>query len=70
MDFSFLGLLSCTGNQLFEAVDPAKAATWEDFEWYLNKNAAAAGGPVCAARGGAAGQKTQLSGPSCRRGWC
>ena len=35
--FLFLGLLSCTGNQLFEAVDPAKAATWEDFEWYLNK---------------------------------
>lgn len=32
-----MGLLSCTGNQLFEAVDPAKAATWEDFEWYLNK---------------------------------
>ena len=37
MDFSFWGFLSCTGNQLFEAVDPAKAATWEDFEWYLNK---------------------------------
>ena len=44
--FLFLGLLSCTGNQLFEAVDPAKAATWEDFEWYLNKTLRPQGDPV------------------------
>lgn len=35
--FLFLGLLSYTGNQLFEAVDPKKAANWNDFDWYLNK---------------------------------
>ncbi len=35
--FLFLGLLSHTGNQMFEPVDPDKAATWDDFEWYLHK---------------------------------
>lgn len=35
--FLFLGLLSYTGNQFFEAVDPQKAATWQDLDWYLDK---------------------------------
>ena len=33
----FLGLLGPQGGQFFEATDPLKASTWDDWNWYLEK---------------------------------
>ena len=35
--FLFLGLLGPQGGQFFEATDPLKASTWDDWNWYLEK---------------------------------